>query len=128
MDEICQLFCDKCGWKRIDKNSEIKDLVEIKTTDIPKGIPHIDPANGDMIVPKPLKRPKKYKCPNCGFAIIPRKIENPQEGVEQSMDIKKRMQKRLENDEIERLKQLERQSKKQHWANGSETSPNRRSI
>ncbi|MCK9458570.1 MAG: hypothetical protein M0R80_02940 [Proteobacteria bacterium] len=129
MGEIYQLFCNNCCWKRISENLEAKDLTEVKTTDVPKGIPHIDPVNGDMIIPKPLKRNKKYKCPNCGFVIIPRKIENPQENVEQNMDMQRRIQKRLENDEKEKVKQLEReQLKKQRGADGSETSPGRRTL
>ena len=129
MSDVYQLFCNNCCWKRINENLNVKDLVEIKTTDVPKGIPHIDPVNGEMIVPKSLKRNKKYRCPNCGFAIIPRKIENPQEDVVQSMDIQKRIQKRLENDEKERVKQLEReQLKKQRWADGSEAGPGRRTL
>jgi predicted RNA-binding Zn-ribbon protein involved in translation (DUF1610 family) len=128
MNKIYQLFCNNCGWKRIGEPPDAKDLFEIKSTDIPKGIPHIDPVNGDMITPKSIKRNKKYRCPKCGFSIIFYKIENPQEEVEQNMDLQKRMQKRLENNEKERLKQREREQNKRNWFNGSETSIGRRTI
>ena len=111
----------------MSKSAEI-DLIEFKIADVPKGIPHIDPVNGEIIVPKFTKRNKKYKCPNCGHLVSPRQIENPQEDVEQKMDMQKRIQRRIDNDEKERTKQIERQLKKQHWLDGSETSPDRRSL
>jgi len=128
MEEIYQLFCNKCGWKRVSDHSDAHDLFEIKTVDVPKGIPHIDPVNGSMCIPKSLKRKKKYRCPNCGFAVSFHKIENPQEEVKQNMNLQRRIQKRIENDEKERLKQLERDQKKRDRPNGGEASTDRRTL
>lgn len=120
---LYQFLCANCGWKKITESTEI-GLAEVKSSPIPRGIPHMDPVTGDMITPKFLKPKKKYKCPNCGQVISPKTIENPQEVVEQKMNMEKRIQKRLENDEKERQKQLERELKKQqYWADGSQRSP-----
>jgi hypothetical protein len=121
MSKLYQLFCDHCCWKLLTNGTDI-DLVEFKIAPIPGGSPELDPVTGKTIVKKPVKSKKRYKCPNCGHLIFPKKIEDPQEKVEEQMDLGRRQQKRLENDEKERLKQLERQLKKQSWLAGNKTS------
>ena len=120
---LYQLFCDNCHWRKITEGTDIQDLVQLKLSPVPKGIPHADPITGEIITPKYKKSKNKYKCPQCGYIVIPKKITNPQEDVDNKIEIEKRMQKRIESDAKEREKQLERERKKQHWADGSQTSP-----
>jgi hypothetical protein len=122
MTTLYQLFCDHCHWRKITEGTDIQELVKLKISPVAKGIPHADPVTGDIITPNPMKSKNKYKCPKCGFVVTPKKITNPQEDVDNQADIEKRIQKRLENDAKEREKQLERERKKQHWLDGSQTS------
>lgn len=69
-----QFFCDNCCYKRITDGTDIKDLVEVKSSPIPKGSPKIDPITKMVVVPQPFKQAKKFKCPKCGHIIKARKI------------------------------------------------------
>lgn len=119
---LYQFFCDQCCWKRITENPEQQDLVIVLTSPVPKGIPHLDPVDKKIITQKPKILSKRYKCPRCGYIIKAKKIDDPQEEVKQKMDMERRIQKRVENDEKERMKQIERQQKKIHRSDGSQTS------
>ena len=125
---LYQFFCNQCSWKKFSETAEPYDLIEVKTSVIFKGVPHIDPVTGETVVPKPLSRKKRYKCPHCGQIVTAKEIDDPQENVVEQMDMQKRIQKRIDNDEKERLRQIERQHKKQHWFNGREAGPDRRAI
>jgi predicted RNA-binding Zn-ribbon protein involved in translation (DUF1610 family) len=69
-----QFFCDNCCYKRITNGKDIQDLIEVKTSTIPKGSPKIDPLTKKVVVPPPLKQIRKFKCPKCGHIIKARKI------------------------------------------------------
>ena len=114
MSNIYQLFCDNCSWKKINDTIDF-ELTEFKTVSIQKHIPYIDSATNKVVESKNMKRKKSYKCPRCGHILYPHKIENVQETVEQAMEMKNRIQKRIINDQEERKKQLERQQKTKHW-------------
>lgn len=75
MSNIYQFFCDKCSYKRLTTGTDIKDLIQVKTSDIPRGKPYIDKESKKVIVPPAIKRMKQFKCPNCGFTIKPKKIK-----------------------------------------------------
>jgi len=70
-----QLYCDNCGYKRFSDGTDIKDMVFVKTSDVPRGAPFIDPITKKTVTPPAMKQPKKLKCPQCGYSIKPRVIQ-----------------------------------------------------
>lgn len=70
-----QLYCDHCGYKRFSDGSDAQDLIQVQTSDIPRGSPYLDPVTRKTIIPKPMKQLKKFKCPKCGYLIKPRVIQ-----------------------------------------------------
>lgn len=86
-----QLYCEHCGYKRFSDGSDVQDLVQLKTSDVPGGVPQLDPLakktiisgglhqpgieKTGVIVKKDIKQPKKFKCPQCGYIIKPRVVQ-----------------------------------------------------
>ena len=70
-----EIYCNNCSYKRYTDGSDVKDLFEVKTTPVQTVVPHIDPLTKKMVPPKFRKQKKKFKCPNCGYTITPRKID-----------------------------------------------------
>jgi predicted RNA-binding Zn-ribbon protein involved in translation (DUF1610 family) len=70
-----QLYCEICGYKRISDGSDVHDLLEIKTSPIPGGVPFVDPQTKKIIVPKSQNQRKKFRCPKCGRIIMARQIQ-----------------------------------------------------
>ena len=68
------LYCEICNWKKISDGSDIKEMIEIKTSPIPGGSPVLDPITKETIVPKNKKQTRRFKCPQCGRVVIPRKL------------------------------------------------------
>jgi len=100
-----QLYCEICNWKKITDGGDMNALVEIKTSPIPRGIPKKNLETGEMEKQKYLRQPKKFRCPNCGRAITPRKLsslnpmhteEMPQNTIEKQEDILKRIIQQLD--------------------------------
>lgn len=86
---LYQFFCEICNWKRITDGSEPVDLVELKSTQIAEGIPTLD-SNGKIIDSK-LKPPKRrYRCPQCGRVVFPKKIADPQQKILQQIEQEQR--------------------------------------
>lgn len=78
-----KLYCEPCNWKKISDGSDLGDLHEIKESPVPGGIPYYDRQAKKIIEKASQKKQKKYRCPNCGRVVIPRKITNPQEKIDQ---------------------------------------------
>lgn len=70
-----QFFCENCGYKRITTGNDLQDLVEIKTSNIPRGAPTLDPITKKIVVPPSIRRKKIFKCPKCGFAIKAKELK-----------------------------------------------------
>ena len=68
------LYCEICNWKKVSDGSDIKELTELQTSPIPGGPPTLDPVTEETIVPKSRKQSRKFRCPQCGRVIIPRKL------------------------------------------------------
>ena len=68
--KLYQFYCEICNWKKIADGSGTQELVEIKTSPIPGGIPKRDPLSGKVVTPKPIKQKRRFKCPKCGRAVF----------------------------------------------------------
>jgi len=79
-----QFYCDFCGYKRMTDGSDIQDLVPVKQSPIPAGVPYLDPVTKKTVTPKSYNRPKKFKCPQCGRVISARKINMEQTNDEKN--------------------------------------------
>ena len=90
-----RLYCEICNWKKLTDGTDV-DLFEIKTCPIPGGYPVTDPITQKTTQPKSKPQPKKFRCPQCGRAVIPRKITDPQNTINEK--------KKIENSQKERAK------------------------
>jgi len=77
-----QLYCEICNWKLITDGIDVDKLHEIKTAPIPQGAPKIDPIEKKVVVSKPIKQKRKFRCPSCGRVVTPKPIKNPQETID----------------------------------------------
>lgn len=81
-----QFYCEICNWKRITDGSDIQDLHEYEVSGIPGGIPKLDIITKKVVPTKDKKPLKRFRCPQCGRPVIPRKIPNPQAIVDQRIE------------------------------------------
>lgn len=71
------LYCEICEYKRRTDGSDIQDLYEAKLSPIPTGVPKINPQTKQVDVPKPKKPLKRFRCPQCGRQITPKRLYEP---------------------------------------------------
>lgn len=77
------LRCSHCSWKIItDGNIKLNDLVEIKRSPIQKTIPKWDDDKKQAIDGTNKEQGKLFRCPQCGRAVAPKKIEDPQRTID----------------------------------------------
>ena len=70
------LYCEPCSFRLILEPDELpKNLVEIKTSSIPSGIPTIDSKTGKVQNKPSRGQSKKYKCPRCGRGIVLKELQ-----------------------------------------------------
>lgn len=70
------IFCEPCAYKMIIQNEEsMEDLVEIKTSPIPGGIPEIDLKTNKTKTKPQKKQAKKFKCPKCGRGVVAKELQ-----------------------------------------------------
>jgi DNA-directed RNA polymerase subunit RPC12/RpoP len=122
-----QLYCNNCHWKRLTDGGDIKDLYEIKTSPVPTGIPIFDPETKKIITPKPQSQKRKFRCPTCGFAIVPRVVPDYQKEADAKLEIQDRALKRKELEE-KILKDRNRRSNEEDRIDGSEAGAEGRAI
>jgi|GEM_PF-2790260 hypothetical protein len=77
-----QLYCQICNWKKITDGGDIKNLTEVKTSNIQREIPKFDKKEKKTILSKDKIRKKRFKCPNCGRVVFPKKIDDPQADID----------------------------------------------
>ncbi len=70
-----RLYCQHCHYNRYTDGTDVQDLVEIPQPKIQGNIPYLDPVEKKMVVPEFKSRPKKFRCPDCGRMITPKKLE-----------------------------------------------------
>jgi DNA-directed RNA polymerase subunit RPC12/RpoP len=63
------LYCDYCNYKKIVGDLEQSGLFEIKTSNVPGGLPAFDSEKKKFVPKKSLEQPKKFRCPKCGRGI-----------------------------------------------------------
>lgn len=99
------LYCEPCSYKRIITAEEpnCDDLVEIKSSPIPKAGPALDPEAKSIKTPKPAEQPKKVKCPNCGRGVIVKKLPDVYANAFKAVDEETRKKQEAE----EKKKRLE---------------------
>ncbi len=68
------MYCEFCGFKRITDGTDVQDLVPYKESNIPGGVPYLDPVTKKVVTPKSFARNKKFKCPKCGRLITARRM------------------------------------------------------
>lgn len=85
---VCfQLLC-KCGWKKhVKTNDDVKDIFEYSQSEIQKS----------MFNDKKIKRKRKFRCPNCGYAVSVETILDTQKKIDVETELK------LKKQEIEEL-------------------------
>lgn len=69
------LYCEICNWKKVSDGSDIKKMIELQTSPIPGSPPTLDPVTKKTIIHKNKKQTRRFKCPQCGRVIIPRKLK-----------------------------------------------------
>lgn len=99
-----QFFCEYCKWKKITDGTDLGGIVEMKTSPVPTGIPRRG-EDGKMFTPPPLKQKRKFKCPACGYVVIPKVVVDVQKNSE---DKKKMEEKRQEQETLDSLAHGER--------------------
>jgi predicted RNA-binding Zn-ribbon protein involved in translation (DUF1610 family) len=68
------LYCEICNYKKITTSNN-EPLIEVKTSPIMIQLPKIDPETKKSTVATFKQQKKRFKCPNCGRVIFPKKIE-----------------------------------------------------
>ncbi|GAF90871.1 unnamed protein product [marine sediment metagenome] len=72
--KLYKLYCEICNWKKITDGTDVAGMFEMKQSPVPTTIPKQDPITKKTIESKTKKRPHKFRCPNCGRAITPKKL------------------------------------------------------
>jgi rubredoxin len=117
-EKLYQLFCDHCSFKKITNGINLK-LIEHKTAAVQFTIPDLDPETELRKEIKFKELPKRFKCPQCGYIIKPKVIENPQYKIDEECRLKERIKKRSEYEkEQERLEK----EKNENRINGDKAS------
>lgn len=103
--KLYQFYCEICNWKKITDGIGTQELIELKTSPIPGGIPILDPFTGNVTTSKSIKQKRKFKCPQCGRIVtakllsdtLPEQTEEPQLGfIETQEDILNKIINRLD--------------------------------
>jgi DNA-directed RNA polymerase subunit RPC12/RpoP len=95
------VFCEPCSYKAIIDKDE-SDLVEIKTSPIPGGIPELDAKTGKTKNKPQKTQSKKFKCPKCGRGIVIKELQGAHANAIKQRDAKIEAQK-IEDDRKQRL-------------------------
>jgi len=108
--KLYQLLCN-CGWRRITDGSDVGDLYEIKTSPIPKGIPKLDVVKKTTVVQKDRERIRSFRCPECGYIVKPKIINDPQRIMDEKVEKEQAMKEHEENMRQEKMRIAEMQAK-----------------
>jgi predicted RNA-binding Zn-ribbon protein involved in translation (DUF1610 family) len=76
------LYCEICNYKKIT-NASGDSLTEIKTSPLMTEAPKLDPETKRGKPAKFKSQKKRFKCPKCGRAIFPRKLQGAEKQDEE---------------------------------------------
>lgn len=80
---VCELYCGHCHWRFIANSADdLKGFHEIKTASIQTNIPSKDPATKKVADSKFSPQKKKFRCPKCGFSVVPKIIKDAQKELD----------------------------------------------
>ena len=116
--KLYQLYCEICHWRRITDGSDIGDMCEIPTTPLMTALPKIE--DGKPTAAKFQKRPKMFRCEQCGRAVSPRIIEDPQGKLDEQLEVTNRMLRRIVDEAM--FNEEEKKRREQSQLNGNKKS------
>ena len=124
-----QLMCEKCSWKRITDGSDVGDLYELKLAPIPRGIPKINKLSKKVTTQDPKDRIRKFRCPECGHTIKPRRIKNPQAVIDEKLRKEEtEKQREIDREEARRLIATQQAEDFQHDQKAEEEKRKQRKL
>jgi hypothetical protein len=68
-DKKYVLHCNKCSFKRFTNGDDLNDLIQVKTVDVQRFIPRLDPETKKSVNSPDKPRRKMFRCPECGFTL-----------------------------------------------------------
>ncbi len=71
------IYCEPCNYKKIIENPNEVGLIGVATSPVPGRIPILDPETNKTKTFDHVTTMPKYKCPNCGRAVILKKFNVP---------------------------------------------------
>lgn len=96
------LYCEPCSYKQIIECEDEIDLFEIKSSDIQRNIPRLNPATKRPEEKPKFKQAKRYKCPKCGRGIVLKDLQGSYAMTYKQID--QRLEKeRIEEDRRKRI-------------------------
>jgi len=92
------VFCEPCSYKQIITADEplTDDLVEIKTSAVPRGGPVVDPESKKVKNAPSINQPKRVKCPSCGRGVVVKKLPDVYANAYKAVDEEARRQQEAE--------------------------------
>lgn len=131
---IYKIHCEICNFTKVAKGEEA-ELHELKTSPIPVNAKKWDDIKNEMVKVDIRKQPKKLRCPKCGRAVIPKKVEDAQKTLENKVAEDERA-KRIELEKALMIEQLKKeiQEKKKRLSDekdridGGQAGPQRPTI
>jgi hypothetical protein len=118
--KLYQLYCEICHWRKITDGSDVGDMREIPTTPLMTALPKID--EGKPAPAKFQKRPKRFRCEQCGRVVSPRIIEDPQAKLDEQLEIASRMLRRVIDEAMFNEEEKKRREQSQLDGNKKSTS------
>ena len=116
--KLYQLYCEICHWRKITDGSDVNQMHEIPTTPLMITLPKIE--EGKPAAAKFQKRPKRFRCEQCGRVVSPRVIEDPQFKLDEQLELENRMKKRLIDEA--KFNEEEKNRREQSKLNGNKKS------
>ena len=101
-EQYFRLYCEICEFKKDVKSDFFAGLTEVKVKPLPGGVPKMDPESGEVFVPPTKERLRRFKCPQCGRVVFPKKIVDVQGEMDEKFDFEARTKKTHEKDWSER--------------------------
>ena len=113
--KLYQLYCEICHWRKITDGSDVNQMHEIPTTPLMTALPKIE--EGKPAVAKFQKRPKRFRCEQCGRVVSARVIDDPQAKLDEQLELENRMKRRIVDEN--KFNEEEKKRREQSQLNGN---------